>query len=714
MDKFKIETSIQFPFFKMNELVTYSEVKKPSGVAYILLVLISESKNKKDKLSKILENFGIPESLHYIFADNLQYLIDQEILKGAHHDFILDKTQFNEYTIGHFQFTEKGRKIFAEESIPTGINKELKISVFYDIAMNELSFELDPDLDPKPLMDCAITPEFMAKFHCEKNVENFLNLKKGKEIGIKKEEIITSVEQLNQENWVGKYDCDMNIFGDDIKIKFDELLLQKFFDANYTRDMINLAISYKNKFKFKSVFKDNLKLSNYGFDRIVEIVLPNKIDDISKQKNQLWLTKGNYVTTSGFVVTSKDSIDKYDDTIEFIRVDLHDTIYAYIPGNFVFNNSLFDTIKIPLVAVIKLKEDELKEIIKPYVFSLAAYTEDNFKQLVKVTSISDDLESAREIIEGYVSKDAESNLVILNEMKQYAISNAGISNIYKELLERNYNKYMDDINEDNLDTALKITASVPKFLNIASKDVLEKIFRNIKVKDELKAYEILAGKGFDKSLVVLYVNPVDEALKVRNSEEKSLIDLINYDDALKEMKRITNIYDYKNYLYNEEKINRKEFKENYNKAFNLQKSVSIFRNKNESLFTNYDGFMKLFSKINDDINLVEEALKNPNNLQPELIEKKISSGEYQFVFVNLSAKLETILRNKYKLEGKLSDMLNEARSSGIIDKNIISDLHDFRSNRNANIHPEDRVATYDADDLRRWAKEIFDLEVEKA
>ena len=53
MDKFKLETSIQFPFFKMNELVTYSEVKKHSGVAYILLVLISESKNKKDRLYKV-------------------------------------------------------------------------------------------------------------------------------------------------------------------------------------------------------------------------------------------------------------------------------------------------------------------------------------------------------------------------------------------------------------------------------------------------------------------------------------------------------------------------------------------------------------------------------------------------------------------------------------------------------------------------------------
>ena len=707
MDKFKLETSIQFPFFKMNELVTYSEVKKPSGVAYILLVLISESKNKNDRLSKVLENFGIPKSLHYIFADNVQYLMEQGILE----EFNFYKTEFDNYLIGSFQFTSKGKKIFAEESIPTGINKELKVPVFYNIAMNELLLKMDNDLDPKPLMDCAITSEFMDRFKNEKNVENFLNLQKGKGISVKKEEIITNVEQLDQENWIGKYDCDMNINGDNIEIKFDELLLQKFFDANYNQDMVNLAISYKNKFKFKSSFKDNLKLSNYGFDRIAGIIIPKEIDDVLKQKNQLLLTKGNYKTSNGYMITSSESIAKYDDTIEFIQVDMHDSVYAYIPGNFNFNNNLFGIITIPLALKIKLTEEELKNVIKPYVVSLSTYSEDNFKELVKVTNITDDLKLAKEIIEGYVNKDAESNIVLLNEMKPYAISNSGISNIYRELLEKNYSNYMDTITEDNLDTALKITASIPKFLNIPNKDVLTRIFKNIKVKNELKAYEALVSKGFDKSLAVLYVNPVNEALSTRNSEEKSIIDLINYDDALSEMKRITSINDYKSYFYDEEKINHNDFKTNYNKAFNLQKNIAVFRSVNEGLFANYDGFMNLFSTINDDINLVEAALKNPNNLKPELIEKKIASGEYQFVFVNLSAKLETILKTKYKLDGKLSDMLNDARSNGIIDKNIISDLHDFRDNRNAYVHPEDRTSNYNADDLRRWSKEIFDLEV---
>lgn len=706
MDKFKLETSIQFPFFKMNELVTYSEVKKPSGVAYILLVLISESKNKYDKLATVLENFGIPKSLHYIFADSIQYLIEQDILK--HYNF--RKSDFDSYSIGSFAFTPKGKKIFAEESIPTGVNKEIKIPVFYNIALNEFTLKIGADLSPKPLMDCAITPEFMSNFNCEKNIENFFNLQKGKGIGVKKEEVITQVEELDKENWVAKYDCDMNIKGDEIEIKFDDLVLQKFFNTYYTNEMINLAISYKTKFNFKSTFQSDLRIGMYDPNKIAGLNIPKEIDEILKQKSQLLVSKGNYKTSKGYMIISEDAINSYDSNIEFIQVDMHDMVYGFIPAQFKFNNKLLGEITIPLVLKVKISDDEMKNLLKPYIYNLKTYSEDNFKELVKITNITDDFDLVKEVLTGYLNDDVESNIVILNEIKQYAISNAGILNIYKQVLEANYNAYLNLVTEDNLETTLKITSSIPKFLNIQPKEVLSKIFNKIKVNDQLATYELLVEKGFDKELVLSYVNPVEKVLKTKNTDEKSLLDLINYDSAINSLKEITSITDYRKYDYDEEKINHIDFKMNFNKASNLQKGVRIFKIQNEELFKSYDGFMKLFSNINDDINLIEKALKNPNNVELDLINKKIFSGEYQFVFVNLSAKLESILKTKYNLDGKLSDMLNKARSSKLIDKNIISDLHDFRENRNAIVHPEDRTANYKADDLRRWAKQIFDLE----
>ena len=105
MDKFKLKTSFQFPFFKLNEIVSYSEVKKPSGIAYMLLVLINESNDKNVLLSQLLENFGVPHSLHYIYSDTIANLISQDILTTR--DGYYDRNMFSSLRIGDLAFTSK-------------------------------------------------------------------------------------------------------------------------------------------------------------------------------------------------------------------------------------------------------------------------------------------------------------------------------------------------------------------------------------------------------------------------------------------------------------------------------------------------------------------------------------------------------------------------------------------------------------------------------
>jgi len=58
-------------------------------------------------------------------------------------------------------------------------------------------------------------------------------------------------------------------------------------------------------------------------------------------------------------------------------------------------------------------------------------------------------------------------------------------------------------------------------------------------------------------------------------------------------------------------------------------------------------------------------------------------------------------------------MLKDAESKELIDVNILKDLDRFRENRNAVVHSGKQNSDYTADDLRRWSKEIFDLERDK-
>ena len=69
--------------------------------------------------------------------------------------------------------------------------------------------------------------------------------------------------------------------------------------------------------------------------------------------------------------------------------------------------------------------------------------------------------------------------------------------------------------------------------------------------------------------------------------------------------------------------------------------------------------------------MLEHALKDPSKITKEIIEQKINSGDYQFVLINLSTKLELILGQNYNCEGNLSDRLNQARKEKLIDKKYI-------------------------------------------
>ena len=119
MSIFKFETSFPFPIVKVTTLIHHTEVSKPTGVSYIILVLINESANKKEKLSNLLIQFGVPVDLHGIFADEIYKLIHElEIIKCKPYEY--NRTHFSEYLVGNFVFTEKGKKVFRDELIQIG------------------------------------------------------------------------------------------------------------------------------------------------------------------------------------------------------------------------------------------------------------------------------------------------------------------------------------------------------------------------------------------------------------------------------------------------------------------------------------------------------------------------------------------------------------------------------------------------------------------
>ncbi len=722
MGKYKLETSIQFPFFKINELVSYTEVKKPSGIAYMLLVLLSESHDRALKITALLENFGIPKSLHHLFSEVINNLLQDGFLQMAP-GLTFRKEDFNDYELKDIEFTSKGKKIFAEKSIPTGVTKEAKIPVFFNVALNKLSLSMDSSQEPRPLMDSPITPEFMSKFRCEKDVEGFLNLNKGTRIPIyengkvakteliKKEEIITGIELISQENWVGKYDCTITLDGDNCSFDFGNKALFDFVTENYTNVMVNRMISIKSKFKFSSAFSEGLKMSSFQDKNIVGVSIPKDLESLQRQKWELFLTKGNYLPSNcSGVISSADCLNEFDENCEFIAVDQSGNKFGYVPGIFDFASEKLNIISIPLVLKIKLSDGEFKSSLAPYILSLGEYSEENFRKLVSITSISKDFENAFKMMEGYLSQDAEKNIVQLNEMKTVALLNQSVLTKYKELLAKAFWQYLSLMREENMETVMKLTNSIPRFLGLNENEVLAKAFGSIgEIKDKVRAYEIFAKKGYDRKLILLYVNPIEDVLNGIEPHDDFLLDFLNFTKKIDYLKKMSGIDRLVGYSIDMEGINKSEFQKTYRTAVSLREKSNLFRGQNESMFKEYDSFMRLFRDINDEFNMLDSALSNPMAIKKDTILKKIECGEYQFVLVNLSAKLETILKDKYSLTGKLSEMLSLARTKGLISKDVINDLHDFRETRNSYVHVDGNVKEFRPDDLRRWCDEIFKL-----
>lgn len=136
----KFTTAIPFPLLVYKVNVRYNEVRKASGVAYILLDVIEKTAGSEDKICDVLLKFGIPRDLHYIFGKEISNLIGTEILSYDYDpSHFMNPKYFSEIRVKDVSLTAKGRKMFREGAIPTGEEKVKTKDIFYSpVAENDL------------------------------------------------------------------------------------------------------------------------------------------------------------------------------------------------------------------------------------------------------------------------------------------------------------------------------------------------------------------------------------------------------------------------------------------------------------------------------------------------------------------------------------------------------------------------------------------------
>jgi len=248
--QFKLNTYFPFPLLKINTLVNFSKVKKPTGISFFLLVLIDEIPDRKTKISDWLLSFGVPADLHDLFAEEMQHLIDMGIIVSAKE---YDKTYFSQYVIDSFSFSTKGRKVFREELIPLDRNEELKQIVYFDPVTNKLSLsvegiinETNVKFDIKQIYGLLTPPS-------EDMLEEFFNTKKSNGISIKKEEIIVSTKIHEFEQRVINRNLSLTLAENDkIAFDFSDLRLNEYFQSHCHASGIHYYFNNDANFIFQT------------------------------------------------------------------------------------------------------------------------------------------------------------------------------------------------------------------------------------------------------------------------------------------------------------------------------------------------------------------------------------------------------------------------------------------------------------------------------
>ena len=89
--------------------------------------------------------------------------------------------------------------------------------------------------------------------------------------------------------------------------------------------------------------------------------------------------------------------------------------------------------------------NEFADAIANYINTKNTYAYDSFKEIVSICNVTKNYDKAISMLKSYMTEHADSNIVILNEVKPLLTSNSTLLNEYKKLVTESYTKYIKSV-----------------------------------------------------------------------------------------------------------------------------------------------------------------------------------------------------------------------------------------------------------------------------
>lgn len=731
----QIKTSCAFPLLCYKTSVRYNEVRKASGIAYILLDLIQKTATSSEKMGEILLKFGIPKDLHYIFGKEIANLIGTDILSSSVYPstHFLNPNYFSEIMIKDVSLTAKGRKMFTEGAIPTGAEKTKIKNIYFSPVTRK--FDVESKVAYMPLSACYLGEEFLDKVDIDiSGLEDYINANTTK-IGLKAEERVVSFETEEPEKLHVRKEEGMTIVirPSGAEFVFETSDETSFFYKYYSSALMTEGLLVKNNYKFVNALKEVVHVPTVSIselDKAVNVHLPSDVQKQAARPCKVFLNRGRLGIDRNDNVIKIDNefssclLDKIDENTEFALVD-NSAVRYYNALNVSMPCVKFgDTFEMQLLVESVASEEQYIETVETIFNDVKNKPFDSGNGRTVLFSV-EALKNAylfNSYVEAKLSvlKTVDDKIELLMKMNAVFNKSAAWQTCFEVFASELFEASVREVKLDNMIYKTTVLSPLKTALKMTETDYITSFSKYI-IRDEDSdlVYQALETAGFETNAILGVVNIV----------ERYMQSVVIGQNILSETSLASKFQNVKvnlwklNDMLGVESVSNYTLKEDYN--------VDVFFNAYSTLQTSYKGiekyklyaakeyaqvkqFMDIYEPIHDILSIERNSSSHPDKITKKYINEYLARGKYKEAICDLLVKLQYDLRELLITGAETSahDLIEEARNQRMIDGKQAADLHKLRMCRNGFQHPERTQISYDKATIEEWRDIVFSIKGE--
>ena len=704
--------------------VLYNEVRKASGIAYILLELIQKSAMGNEKIAEVLKRFGIPSDLHYMFAKELSSLVANGILDTRINSSYIDNIKyFEQMTLDLFELTAKGRKMFAEGAIPTGQEKAKTTPVFYSPVTRK--FELVCTQSYAPLETSFLGEDFLDKVKYDvSGMEEYLKFVQTK-VGLKAEEMIIKITYQEPKKLAAKAEENLTITidADGMDFGFATSDEKAFFESYYSSALMSAGMLMKDKYKFDisvpTVDFESLKVDN--------LYIPSDAGKQAARPCKLFVGRGvhGYSRTDNVLKYENGGyLDILDEKAEFALLDNAGCKY-YLPLNIRIPCKTFgDVFEIQLLVETVASEEQFRRVLQAIYLDCfeRGCSAESIQTLAYIATVLGDAEllnkyTLKKLSELGADEDRIDLLLRLNTTFSKCEGwNAYFAEIAKEIFER----YIQTVELENIIFKNTVLTPLKKAMDMPESEYISALAEPLKAKESAElVYQALDSASFAESEILAVANVIDlYAIRVlERTPIDGATDLASkfalFSGNLWKLCDMLGVENPNDYTLKDD-YNIDEFFNTFATYSKAQKDIEKYKAYAKDSYEQFKRFDSIFNPVQEVLSIERTASEHPEKITRKFIDEQISRGRYSVAISNLLIKAQYDLRVLLSadLTVQANELVDEAENQGIIERDEANRLHKLRMCRNGLQHPEKRQIPFDKATLEEWRDTVFSLKGE--